>query len=126
MAADYRLWCRDPQEMYRANVEGTRAVLEAAAAAGVRRVVCHQQRGYHGVPGDGTPVDEDSPVSLADMIGPYKRSKFMAEQLALQAPHAVVVNPTTPVASRTSSRRLRDRSSWISCGGSSRPTSIPV
>jgi dihydroflavonol-4-reductase len=100
VAADYRIWCRDPHEMYRSNVEGTRAVLAAAAAAGVRRVVVTSSVATMGFVGDGTPVTEDSPVSLADMIGPYKRSKFLAEQLALQAPHAVVVNPTTPVGAR--------------------------
>jgi dihydroflavonol-4-reductase len=100
VAADYRFWCRDPEEMYRSNVEGTRAVLEAAAAAGVRRVVVTSSVATMGFVGDGTPVTEDAPVSLANMIGPYKRSKFLAEQLALQAPHAVVVNPTTPVGAR--------------------------
>ena len=100
VAADYRIWCRDPQEMYRSNVEGTRAVLEAAAAAGVRRVVVTSSVATMGFVGDGTPVTEASPVSVASMIGPYKRSKFLAEQLALRAPHAVIVNPTTPVGAR--------------------------
>ncbi len=97
VAADYRLWCRDPQEMYRANVDGTRALIEAAAAAGVRRVVYTSSVATMGFTANGQPANEDSPVSLSDMIGPYKRSKFLAEQIALQAPHAVVVNPTTPV-----------------------------
>jgi dihydroflavonol-4-reductase len=97
VAADYRLWCRDPQDMYRSNVEGTRAVLEAAVAAGVRRVVYTSSVATMGFAKDGTPADERSPVSLESMIGPYKRSKFLAEKIALEAPHAVVVNPTTPV-----------------------------
>ncbi|MFB3814555.1 MAG: hopanoid-associated sugar epimerase [Terriglobales bacterium] len=97
VAADYRIWCRDPQEMYRSNVDGTRALIEAAAAAGVRRVVYTSSVATMGFTRNGSPADENSPVSLADMIGPYKRSKFMAEQVALQAPHVVVVNPTTPV-----------------------------
>jgi len=97
VAADYRLWCRDPQEMYRANVDGTRALIEAAAAARVRRVVYTSSVATMGFTGGDRPADESSPVSLAQMIGPYKRSKFLAEQIALQAPDVVVVNPTTPV-----------------------------
>jgi dihydroflavonol-4-reductase len=100
VAADYRLWCRDPQEMYRANVEGTRAVIAAAAEAGVPRVVYTSSVATMGFSGNGALANEDSPVSLADMIGPYKRSKFMAEQVALQAPHVVVVNPTTPIGAQ--------------------------
>jgi dihydroflavonol-4-reductase len=101
VAADYRLWARDPQEIYRANVEGTRTVLEAARAAGVRRVVHTSSVATMGFHSNGRPADEDSPVALADMIGAYKRSKFMSEQVALEAAHSgldvVVVNPTTPV-----------------------------
>lgn len=101
VAADYRLWVRDPNEMYRSNVDGTRAVLGAARKNGVRRVVYTSSVATMGFIGDGTPADEDSPVSLGDMIGHYKRSKFMAEQVALEAgrngQHVVVVNPTTPV-----------------------------
>src|ERR1700731_4104462 len=101
VAADYRLWVRDPAEMYRSNVEGTRAILEAARKNGVRRVVYTSSVGTVGFTGNGHPADEDSPVSLADMIGHYKRSKFMAEQVALEAGrggmHVVTVNPTTPV-----------------------------
>ena len=102
VAADYRLWLRDPAEMYRSNVDGTRAILEAARKAGVRRVVHTSSVATMGFTSNGHPADEDSPVSLADMIGHYKRSKFMSEQIALQAGrsgmHVVVVNPTTPVA----------------------------
>lgn len=101
VAADYRLWVRDSGEMYRSNVDGTRAVLEAARKNGVRRVVYTSSVATIGFTGDGHPADEDSPVSLTDMIGHYKRSKFMAEQLALEAGrggmHVVTVNPTTPV-----------------------------
>jgi dihydroflavonol-4-reductase len=101
VAADYRLWVRDPEQMYRANVEGTRAILEAARKSGVRRVVYTSSVATMGFSSNGHPADEDSPVSLEKMIGPYKRSKFMAEEVALEASRSgmdvVVVNPSTPV-----------------------------
>ena len=101
VAADYRLWVRDPEQMYRANVDGTGAILSAAKKNGMRRVVYTSSVATMGFTSNGHPADEDSPVSLENMIGPYKRSKFMAEQLALQAGRSgmdvVVVNPTTPV-----------------------------
>ena len=101
VAADYRLWVRDPDEMYRSNVEGTRALLEAARKNSVRRVVYTSSVATMGFTSNGSPADEDSPVSLPEMIGPYKRSKFMAEQIAMEAGrsgvHVVTVNPTTPV-----------------------------
>jgi dihydroflavonol-4-reductase len=101
VAADYRLWVRDPDEMYRSNVGGTRAILEAARKQGIRRVVYTSSVATMGFTSDGHPADEDSPVSLADMIGPYKRSKFMAEQIARDAGRngmaVITVNPTTPV-----------------------------
>src|SRR6266700_4772575 len=101
VAADYRLWVRDPVEMYRSNVNGTRAVLDAARKSGVRRVVYTSSVATMGFTASGHPADETSPVSLANMIGHYKRSKFMAEQIALEAGrsgmHVVTVNPTTPV-----------------------------
>ena len=101
VAADYRLWVRDPEQMYRSNVEGTRAILEAARKNGVRRMVYTSSVATMGFTRNGNPADEDSPVALADMIGHYKRSKFMAEQIALEAGRSgmdvVVVNPTTPV-----------------------------
>jgi dihydroflavonol-4-reductase len=104
VAADYRLWVRDPSEMYKANVEGTRAVLDAARKNGVRRVVYTSSVATIGFTADGSPADEESPVSLADMIGHYKRSKFMAEQIAMEAGRrgmqVVTVNPTTPVGER--------------------------
>src|SRR4051812_23238070 len=104
VAADYRLWVRDPDEMYRSNVEGTKAILEAARKNGVQRVVYTSSVATMGFTRNGHPADEDSPVSLAEMIGHYKRSKFMAEQVAMQAGHGgmtvVTVNPTTPVGEK--------------------------
>jgi dihydroflavonol-4-reductase len=101
VAADYRLWVRDPQQMYRANVEGTRALLDAARKNAVQRIVYTSSVATIGFTSNGQAADEDSPVSLDDMIGHYKRSKFMAEQIALEAGrsgmHVVTVNPTTPV-----------------------------
>jgi dihydroflavonol-4-reductase len=101
VAADYRLWVPNPAEMYRSNVEGTRAILDAARKNGVRCVVYTSSVATMGFTGNGLPADEDSPVSLADMIGHYKRSKFMAEQVAMEAGRGamrvVTVNPTTPV-----------------------------
>lgn len=104
VAADYRLWTRDTrdaQAMYRANVDGTRELIRAAQAAGVRRVVYTSSVATMGFTGNGHPADESSPVALADMIGHYKRSKFLAEQAAREAARAgadvVIVNPTTPV-----------------------------
>jgi dihydroflavonol-4-reductase len=101
VAADYRLWVRDAREMYRSNVEGTRAILDAARKNNVRRVVYTSSVATIGFRTDGHPADEDSPVSLADMIGHYKRSKFMAEQVATEAGRSgmdvVTVNPTTPI-----------------------------
>ena len=104
VAADYRLWVRDPQEMYRANVEGTRSLLEAARKNKVRRLVYTSTVATMGFTSNGRPADESFPVSLDNMIGHYKRSKFMAEEVALEAGRGgmdvVVVNPTTPVGER--------------------------
>lgn len=101
VAADYRLWVRDPEQMYRSNVEGTRAIIQAAQESGVRRVIYTSSVATMGFSTTGHIADEASPVSLEDMVGPYKRSKFMAEQIALQAgrsgANVVVVNPTTPI-----------------------------
>lgn len=100
VAADYRLWVKRPDEMYRANVDGARALLKAAEAAGVERFVYTSTVGCIGFIKDGV-ADERSPVSLEDMTGHYKRSKFLAEQEALKAARAgfpvVIVNPTAPV-----------------------------
>jgi dihydroflavonol-4-reductase len=104
VAADYRLWVRDPDQMYRSNVEGTKAILDAARENKVRRVVYTSSVATMGFRSNGHLADESSPVSLANMIGPYKRSKFMAEEVALEAGRSgmdvVVVNPTTPVGER--------------------------
>ena len=101
VAADYRLWVRDPGQMYRSNVEGTRAIIGAARKNRVRRVIYTSSVATMGFTLNGKPADEDSTVSLEDMIGHYKRSKFMAEAVALEAGRGgmdvVVVNPSTPV-----------------------------
>jgi dihydroflavonol-4-reductase len=101
VAADYRLWVRDPEAMLAANVSGTRDLLRLAREEGVRRVVYTSSVATMGFKSDGTIVDEDSPVALKDMIGHYKRSKFLAEQEALQAAAAgqevMVLNPTSPI-----------------------------
>ncbi|HLX86385.1 MAG TPA: hopanoid-associated sugar epimerase [Terriglobales bacterium] len=111
VAADYRLWVRDPDEMYRSNAEGTRSLLEAARKQGVRRIVYTSSvatMGFtanlnHGHVADDV-ADEESPVSIEDMIGHYKRSKFMAEQVAVDAAKSgvdvVIVNPSTPIGER--------------------------
>ena len=101
VAADYRLGAPDPSELYRTNVEGTRNVLAAARRAAVKRVVYTSSVATVGIPADGTPGDEQTPVALAAMIGHYKRSKFLAEQVAVEAARdglpVVIVNPSTPV-----------------------------
>jgi dihydroflavonol-4-reductase len=101
VAADYRLWVRDPKEMYAANVDGTRELLRIAREEGVGKVVYTSSVATMGFKTDGSIVDEGTPVSLADMIGPYKRSKFMAEQEAIAAAragqHVMILNPTTPI-----------------------------
>ena len=104
VAADYRLWVRDPREMYKANVEGTRALLRLAGEEGVARTVYTSSVATMGFRSDGTIVDEATPVSLGDMVGHYKRSKFLAEQVALEAGragrHVITLNPTTPIGAR--------------------------
>jgi dihydroflavonol-4-reductase len=101
VAADYRLWVRDPEQMYRSNVEGTRAIIRAAQESGVRRVIYTSSVATMGFTREGHIAGEDSPVSIREMVGHYKRSKFMAEQIALEAgdkgANVVVVNPTTPI-----------------------------
>jgi dihydroflavonol-4-reductase len=101
VAADYRLWVPDPEVMYAANVQGTKDLMSAAAEAGVERVVYTSTVGSLGNPGDGTPGTEATPVSLADMVGHYKRSKFLAEQIVLeyarQGLPVVLVHPSAPV-----------------------------
>jgi dihydroflavonol-4-reductase len=101
VAADYRLWARDPSALFRTNVEGTRALLRAAADAGAARIVYTSTVGTLGNAGDGTPGTEDTPVAYDDMVGPYKRSKFLAELVAVELARAgapiVIVNPSAPV-----------------------------
>jgi dihydroflavonol-4-reductase len=102
VAADYRLWAKDPAGLYRSNVDGTRNLLEAARNTGIERIVYTSTVGCIGFPHGGL-GDETTPVALADMAGHYKRSKFMAEQVALEFARAglpvVIVNPTAPVGS---------------------------
>jgi len=105
VAADYRLWVRDPAAMYRRNVEGTRALMEAALAARVERVVYTSSVATLGLRDDGSAADETTPSALADMIGPYKRSKFLAEEgvralVRERKLPAVIVNPSTPIGPR--------------------------
>ena len=104
VAADYRLWARDRNELYASNVEGTRNVLQAARDSGVRRVIYTSSVATMGFGNNGRLTDENSPVSLGNMIGDYKRSKFMAEQLVIEAgrggQNIVMVNPSTPVGER--------------------------
>ena len=102
VAADYRLWTRDSADMFSSNVGGTRSIIRAAHQAGVRRIVYTSSVATMGFTANGRDLaDEDSPVSLDNMIGPYKRSKFVAEQVAVEATRdgidVVIVNPTTPV-----------------------------
>ena len=104
VAADYRLWTRNGQELYDSNVEGTRNVLAAARDSGVRRVVYTSSVATMGFGNNGRLTDEKTPVTLSNMIGDYKRSKFMAEQLVIEAgrggQNVVIVNPTTPIGER--------------------------
>jgi dihydroflavonol-4-reductase len=104
VAADYRLWVPDAARMLAANVEGTRTVMRAAMAAGVERVVYCSSVAALGLNADGSPANEAMPVAEADMIGAYKRSKFLAERAVLELVAdglpAVIVNPAGPVGPR--------------------------
>jgi dihydroflavonol-4-reductase len=105
VAADYRLWVPRPEEIYRINVEGSVALVRAAMEAGVRRVVYCSSVAVLGIHKHGAPSDEATPVSLADMIGHYKRSKFLAEEavkklIAEEKAPVVIVNPSTPIGPR--------------------------
>lgn len=105
VAADYRLWAKDPSQLYRVNVDGTEALMRAALDAGVKRIVYTSSVATLGNPGDGRPGDEETPVSLQDMTGDYKRSKYLGEQavrrlVADQGLPAVIVNPSTPIGPR--------------------------
>ena len=101
VAADYRLWARDPREIYRNNVEGTRNILEAAARRQVPKVVYTSTVGCLGLPENGSAGDENTPVSRDELVGAYKKSKYDAEQVALEYASrglsVVIVNPSTPV-----------------------------
>ena len=101
LAADYRLWAKDPSEIYRNNVDGTRNMLEACVQARVERVVYTSSVGTLGVPRDGSLGTETTQVSIHDMIGSYKRSKFLAERVAeeyvTRGLPVVIVNPSNPI-----------------------------
>jgi len=101
VAADYRLWVREPKHMYTANVDGTRELLKMAREVGIQRVVYTSSVATMGFKADGTIVNEETPVALADMIGHYKRSKFLGELEAIRAAeagqHVMILNPTTPI-----------------------------
>ncbi len=105
VAGDYRLWVRNPREIYENNVTGTRNILLAAAHAGVKRIVYTSSVATLGLEPDGSPADEETPVSFDDMIGHYKRSKFLAETETRRLAReeglpVVIVNPSTPVGPR--------------------------
>jgi dihydroflavonol-4-reductase len=101
VAADYRLGAREPAQLYRNNVDGTRNILDAARDAGVERMVYTSSVATIGLPPDGSPGEEETPVALTDMIGHYKRSKYLAEELVRDAARSgfpvVIVNPSTPI-----------------------------
>lgn len=101
VAADYRLWIRDPKAMYRANVDGTRELLRMSREVGVPRVVYTSSVATMHFRTDGLVINEDTPVQLSDMVGHYKRSKFLAEREAIKAAEAgqqvMILNPTTPI-----------------------------
>jgi dihydroflavonol-4-reductase len=101
VAALYKLWVRHKREIYDSNVTGTENVLKAARESGVEKVIYTSSVATLGLPGNGTAGTEETPVSLSDMVGHYKRSKFLAEQVALRYAQeglpVVIVNPSTPV-----------------------------
>ena len=105
VAADYRLWVREPAAMYRANVAGSAALIRAAAKAGIGRAVYTSSVAVLGIDKSGKPADETTPVTLQDMIGHYKRSKYLAEAAVTKAAAetglpVVTVNPSTPIGPR--------------------------
>ena len=104
MASHYSLWASDPKVFYRVNVDGTKTLMQAAWKADVERIVYTSTVGALGIPPDGRPGNEETPVSLSDMVGHYKRSKFLAEQtvmeMAKQGLPVVIVNPSAPVGPR--------------------------
>jgi dihydroflavonol-4-reductase len=105
VAADYRLWAREPDELYQTNVTGTLNLFAAAVAAGVQRIVYTSSVAVLGIADGGQPSTEDTAVNLEAMIGHYKRSKFIAEdqvrrRIASDAWPVVIVNPSTPIGPR--------------------------
>ncbi len=105
VAADYRLWVPDPENMYKTNVHGTRNIMLSAAKAGIKRIVYTSSVATLGLTRNGSPADETTPAILTDMIGHYKRSKFLAEAevrrlVVEQNLPAVIVNPSTPIGPR--------------------------
>ena len=105
VAADYRLWTPDPSELYRTNRDATVDLFRAAAEAGIGRIVYTSSVATLGINKDGTPADEETPVSISDMVGHYKRSKFVAEEAVTalirdEGLPIVIVNPSTPVGPR--------------------------
>ncbi|WP_024276363.1 hopanoid-associated sugar epimerase [Hyphomicrobium sp. 802] len=105
VAADYRLWAPDPEEIVRTNTEGTRAIMSAAQTAGAERIVYTSSVATLRLAGDGTPSDETMPLKAEDAIGAYKKSKVLAERLvermiADDNLPAVIVNPSTPIGPR--------------------------
>jgi dihydroflavonol-4-reductase len=101
VAADYRLWVRDPQKMYETNVTATDKLLAVAARASIPKIVYTSTVGCLGIPKDGSPGTEETPVQPGDLVGHYKRSKYLAEQVALGYARSglpvVIVNPSTPI-----------------------------
>lgn len=105
VAADYRLWVPNPDKLYKINVTGTEELMKAALSAGVKKIVYTSSVATLGLNSDGSPSDEDTPVSLEQMIGHYKRSKYLAEEkvrdmVRTQGLPAVIVNPSAPVGPR--------------------------
>ncbi len=105
VAADYRIWVPNPAVMHRINVDGTRALMFAALDAGIERIIYTSSVATLGLNPDGTPADENVPVAYSDMIGTYKKSKYMAEQevqrlIQHHGLPAVIVNPSTPIGPR--------------------------
>lgn len=105
VAADYRLWAPYPAAMFKANVDGTVALMRAALQVKVERIVYTSSVATMGIDASGRPANEETPVTFADMVGPYKQSKFLAEQavrrlIAEEGLPAIIVNPSTPVGPR--------------------------
>ena len=105
VAADYRLWARDPRQIYRSNVDGTINIMDTAREAGVRKIVYTSSVATLGLKQDGSAADEETPTSIQEMIGPYKRSKYLAEQEVIKRSRefglpVVIVNPSAPVGPR--------------------------